>query len=42
VPTEVGLAATSFKAAVTLAPGNAIAIADELLIAAATQLKPKA
>jgi hypothetical protein len=42
VPTEVDLAATSFKAAVALTPGDAGAFADELLTAAAAQLKPMA
>ena len=31
VPTEVDLAATSFKAAVTLTPGDALATAGELV-----------
>jgi len=42
VPTEVDLAATSFKAAVALTAGDALAIAGELLTAAAAQLKPSA
>ena len=42
VPTEVDLAATSFKAAVALTPGDALSIAGELLTAAAAQLKGKA
>jgi hypothetical protein len=42
VPTEVDMAATSFKASVVLTPADAIAVAGELLTAAATQLKPKA
>jgi hypothetical protein len=42
VPTEVDLAATSFKAAVALTPSDALAIAGELLTAAAAQLTPKA
>ena len=42
VPTEVDLAATSFKAAVALTPGDALAIDGELLTAAAAQLKGKA
>ena len=41
LPTEVDLAATSFKAAVALAPCEALAIAGELLTEAAAQLKPK-
>ncbi len=41
VPTEVDLAATSFKASVVLNPSDALAIAGELLTAAAGQLKPK-
>jgi hypothetical protein len=41
-PTEVDLAATSFKAAVALSRGDALAIAGELLTAAAAQLEPKA
>ena len=36
------VAATIFKAAVTLTPGDALAIAGELRTAAAAQLKPKA
>jgi hypothetical protein len=42
VPTEVDLAATSFKAAVALTPGDALLSAGELLTAAAAQLKSKA
>ncbi len=38
VPREVDWAATSFKAAVTLAPGDALSIAGELLTVAAAQL----
>ena len=38
VPTEVDLAAASFKAAVALTPGDALSIAGELLTAAAAQL----
>jgi hypothetical protein len=41
VPTEVDVAATSFKAAVVLTPADAIAVTGELLTAAATQLKAK-
>jgi hypothetical protein len=41
VPAEVDLAATSFKAAVALTPGDALAIDGELLTAAAAQPKPK-
>jgi hypothetical protein len=41
VPTEVDLAATYFKAAVALTPGDALSIAGELLTAAAAQLKAK-
>jgi len=42
VPTEVDVAATSFKASVVLTPADAIAVAGELLAAAAAQLKPRA
>jgi hypothetical protein len=42
VPTEVDVAATSFKASVVLTPADALAVAGELLTAAAAQLKPKA
>ena len=42
VPMEVDLAATSFKAAVTLIPGDTLSIAGELLTAAAAQLKTNA
>ena len=42
VPTEVDVAATSFKASVVLTPADAIAVAGELLTAAAAQLKTKA
>jgi hypothetical protein len=41
VLTELDLAATSFKAAVTLTPGDAVPIACELVTAAAAQLKAK-
>ena len=41
VPAEVDLAATSFKAAVALSPGDALAIDGELLTAGAAQPKPK-
>jgi hypothetical protein len=41
VPTEVDLAATSFKGAVDLIPGDALSIAGEPLTAATAQLKPK-
>ena len=41
IPTEVDLAATSFKASVVRAPSDALAIAGELLTVAAAQLKPK-
>jgi hypothetical protein len=42
VPTEVDMAATSFKASVVLTPADAIAVAGELLTAAAAQLRTKA
>jgi hypothetical protein len=42
VPTEIELAATSFKASVVLTPADALALAGELLTAAAAQLKGKA
>jgi hypothetical protein len=42
VPTEVDVAATSFKASVVLTPADALAVAGELLTAAAAQLKSKA
>lgn len=42
VPTEVDLAATSFKASVVLTTADALAVAGELLAAAAAQLKGKA
>jgi hypothetical protein len=42
VPTEANLAATSFKAAVALTPGDALSIANEFLTAAAARLKTKA
>jgi hypothetical protein len=42
VPSEVDVAATSFKASVVLSPSDAIAVAGELLTAAAMQLKAKA
>jgi hypothetical protein len=41
VPSEADVAATSFKASVVLTPGDALAIAGELLTVAAAQLKPK-
>ena len=41
VPTEVDVAATSFKASVVLTPADAIAVAGELLTAAAAHLKQK-
>jgi hypothetical protein len=41
VPTEVDVAATSFKASVVLSPSDALAIAGELLTAAAAHLKSK-
>jgi len=41
VPTEVDVAATSFKAAVALTPGDVLSIAGELLTAVAAQRKPK-
>jgi hypothetical protein len=41
VPTEVDVAATSFKASVVLTPADAIAVAGELLTAAAAQMKQK-
>lgn len=39
VPTEVDVAATSFKASVVLTPAESLAVAGELLTAAAAQLK---
>ena len=42
VPTEIELAATSFKASVVLTPADALALAGELLTAAAAQLNGKA
>ncbi len=41
VPTEVDIAATSFKASVVLTPADALAIAGELLTVAATQVRTK-
>ncbi len=41
VPTEVDMAATSFKASVVLAPADALAIAGELLTVVAGQFKQK-
>lgn len=41
VPTEVDVADALFKASVVLTPADAIALAGELLTAAATQLKLK-
>jgi hypothetical protein len=41
VPTEVDLGATSFKASVALTAADALAIAAELLMAAATQVRSK-
>jgi hypothetical protein len=41
VPSEVDVSATSFKASVVLSPADAIAVAGELLTAAAAQLKAK-
>jgi hypothetical protein len=41
VPTEVDVSATSFKAALVLTPADALAVAGELLTAAAAQLKSK-
>ncbi len=41
VPTEVDVAATSFKASVVLTSADALAVAGELLTAAAAQLKTK-
>ena len=41
VPTEVDVAATSFKASVVLTPADALAIAGELLTVAATQVRAK-
>ena len=41
VPTEVDVAATSFKASMVLTPADAIAVAGELLTAAAAQLKTR-
>jgi hypothetical protein len=42
MPTEVDLAATSFKAAIALTLGDALAIAGELLTSVPAQLKSKA
>jgi hypothetical protein len=42
VPSEVDVAATSFKVSMVLTPADAIAVAGELLTAAAAQLKAKA
>ena len=39
VPTEVDVAATSFKASVVLTPADALAIAGELLTVAAPQVR---
>jgi hypothetical protein len=41
VPSEVDVAATSFKTAVVLTPADALAIAGELLTSAAAQLRSK-
>ena len=41
VPTEVDVSATSFKASVVLTPADALAVAGELLTAAAAQMKSK-
>ncbi len=41
VPTEVDVAATSFKASVVLTPADALAIAGELLTVAAVQVRAK-
>ena len=41
VPTEIDAAATSFKTSMVLTPADAIAVAGELLTAAATQWKTK-
>jgi|NGEPerStandDraft_6_1074524.scaffolds.fasta_scaffold62380_2 hypothetical protein len=41
VPTEVDIAATSFKASVVLTPADALAIAGELLTVAAVQVRSK-
>jgi hypothetical protein len=41
VPSEVDVSATSFKASVVLTPADAIAVAGELLTAAAAQLRTK-
>lgn len=41
ISTEVDVSATSFKAAVVLTPAEAIAVAGELLTAAAEQLRQK-
>ena len=41
VASEAGVTATSFKASVVLSPNDAIALAGELLTAAAAQLKAK-
>ena len=40
-PSEVDVSATSFKASVVLTPADAIAVACELLTAAAAQLRQK-
>jgi hypothetical protein len=42
VLTGVGVAAAIFKAVVARTPGDALAIAGELLTPAAAQIKPKA
>ena len=42
VPTEVDVAAASYKVSVVLSPSDALAVAGELLTAAAVQLKAKA
>ncbi len=42
VPSQVDVAATSFKASVVLSPTDALALAGELLTAAAARFKAKA
>ena len=40
VPMEMDLAVASFKGAVALTPGDVLAVAGELLTAAAAEFKP--
>ncbi len=42
VPSQVDVAATSFKTSVVLSPADALALAGELLTAAAARFKSKA